>query len=154
MNYFFNIKIQKMQKITSCFAIATAVLALSVASCKKEVVLTPKDHLTTGSWKLIAETQKGLDSYTLREACEKDNFETFTAAGKFVVDEGATKCKATDPQMDSSDYTVSADNKTITIKDATLGISFDFTVLELTATSLKTQLTFFGTTTVATYAKK
>ena len=145
---------QKMQKITSCFAIAIAILALSVASCKKEVVLTPKDHLTTGSWKLTAETTQGVESYSFRKACEKDNFETYTAAGKFTFDEGASKCSPTDSQSDTSDYTLSADNKTITVKDATLGVNFDYTVLELTATILKTQVTFFGTTVVATYAKK
>ena len=145
---------QKMQKITSCFAIAIAILALSVASCKKEVVLTPKDHLTTGSWKLTAETTNGVDSYKSKEACEKDNFETYTVAGKLIVDEGPTKCSGTDPQSDSSDYILSGDNKTITLKDATLGFSIDLTVLELTATSLKTQLVFLGSTDVYTYSKK
>ena len=143
-----------MKKITSCFAIAIAVLALSVTSCKKEVVLTPKDHLTTGSWKLIAETKNSTESYSAKEACDKDNFYSYSAAGKLVIDEGPTKCKATDPQTESFDYTLSADNKTISEKDAALGITIDIAVLELTATSLKTQFTFFGTTFVSTYAKK
>ena len=154
MNYFFNIKIQKMQKITSCFAIVIAILALSVASCKKEVVLTPKDHLTTGSWKLIAQTSDGVDSYTSKEACEKDNSLSYSVAGKYTVDEGPTKCKATDSQTQSSDYSLSADNKSLSMKDEKIGITFDLAVLELTATSLKLQFNFFGKINVLTYAKK
>ena len=143
-----------MQKNHFLAVIAIAIFTLTIASCKKEVVLTPKELLTAGSWKLIAETDNGVDAYSSKAACEKDNFETYTTAGKYIVDEGATKCSAADPQTDGGDYTLSGDNKTITLKDPTIGFSLDFTILELTATTFKTQVNFLGTLTVQTYAKK
>ena len=143
-----------MQKNHFLAVIAIAIFTLTIASCKKEVVLTPKDLLTAGGWKLTAETQSGVDTYTSKSACEKDNFDTYTAAGKYIIDEGATKCSATNPQTDSYDYTLSGDNKTITVKDPTIGLSVDLTVLELTATALKIQSSFGGQVNVYTYAKK
>ena len=142
-----------MQKNHFLAVIAIAIFTLTIASCKKEVVLTPKDLLTTGSWKLVAETDNGVESYSAYKACRKDDFDTYTAAGKYINDEGASKCVSTDPQTTTNDYTLSGDGKTITVKDAAFGISLDIKILELTATTLKTETNFLSKT-ISTFAKK
>ena len=148
-----------MQKNHFLSLIAIAIFTLSIASCKKEVivtpvvVLTPSQLLVSGSWKLSAETEDGVDSYTKQSACEKDDFYTYTAAGKFTEDEGATKCNTADDQTITFDYTLSADGKTIIFKSPDFD-PFDAKVIELTATTLKTQITALGSVLVSTYSKK
>lgn len=148
-----------MQKNHFLALIAIAIFTLSIASCKKEVivtpavVLTPSQLLVSGSWKLSAETEDGVDSYTKQSACEKDDFYTYTAAGKFTQDRGATKCDAADDQTITFDYTLTADGKIITFR-LPGSDPFDAKVVELTATTLKTQITALGSVLVSTYSKK
>ena len=148
-----------MQKNHFLSLIAIAIFVISIASCKKDavvtpvVVLTPSQLLISGSWKLSAETEDGVDSYTKQPACDKDDFYNYTSAGKFTQDRGTTKCDAADDQTITFDYTMSADGKTITFKSPGSD-PFDAKVIELTATTLKTQITALGSVLVSTYSKK
>jgi Lipocalin-like domain len=82
---------------------------------------------------------------------KKDNTATFQTDGKFVTDEGATKCDPTDPQTSTATYTLSSDQKVITIKDS--GISLDFKIVEISATTLKMEFTFLEKV-VQTYTRQ
>lgn len=68
-----------------------------------------------------------------------------------MTDEGATKCDASDPQTTTLSYTLSADEKTITITDS--GFPFDFKIVEISTTTLKLQF-FLGSTIIQTYTRQ
>jgi hypothetical protein len=123
---------------------------MSFESCTKETVKTNKELLQGFKWKFVAETTDGKDSFGNYEACDKDNIFSWSADNKFTNDEGLTKCKTTDPQIQSGPYTLSADQKTITITEG--NFSLDFKIIELSETTLKLEYTFIGLG-IKTYTK-
>ncbi len=132
--------------------LAVIVAAFSFQGCKKEEVVTNKSLLQGFKWKRTAETTNGQDSFGDYLACEKDDTDTFKADGNLVTDEGATKCAASDPQTTTLSYTLSADEKTIVIKDS--GFSIDHKILEISKTNLKLEYMFLGFTVVETYTRQ
>jgi hypothetical protein len=132
--------------------IATIVCTIG---CKKEtvtaaVVEDAKTLLTSGKWKLTGQSSSGQDSFGTLDACTKDNLETYTTDGKFVIDEGSTKCDSDDPQTQTLSYILSADNKTLKLKDG--DDVLDFKILELSKTTLKTES--LDLNTIFTYTKQ
>lgn len=126
--------------------------ATALVSCKKdkkeESPKTKMELITTGSWKRTAlvstpaydwNANGVFDTNILNTmfSCEKDNFDTFKSNGIFETDEGPTKCNPSDPQKWTVSWTF-ADNETKLIFDGT----DEYTLLELTATTLKYQSTF------------
>ena len=69
--------------------------------------------------------------------CEKDNFETYYLNGMVETNEGASKCTPTDPQTWSVTWAF-AENETKLIWDG----YDEYTLLELTTTTLKFKSTF------------
>jgi hypothetical protein len=115
---------------------AFAAIAL-LSSCKKDDA-TPDNTalITTGKWKMTAETTAGINTYATNLACEKDNTFAFATDGKVTFDEGATKCSAADPQSTTGTWAFSGtEKKKIIITDSGIAITCD--ISELTATSLK-----------------
>jgi hypothetical protein len=126
----------------------------SFTSCKKDAAADNAALLTTGKWKLTAQTDAGKDAFTSKLACEKDDITYFTADGKGVSDEGATKCAATDPQTSPFTWVFADAAKTqVVVTDS--GFALTCTIIELTATTLKWSIVnpFGGTTIVQTYSK-
>lgn len=81
--------------------ICTALIAVAaLQSCQPEAPEIPDPLI--GKWRLVAMEEKtgGVweDTYDDLDACEKDNFLKFGADKSFSMDEGPTKCDATDPQ--------------------------------------------------------
>ncbi len=127
------------------------------SSCKKDDS-TPDTTalLTSGKWKLTAETTKGVNTFTSKLACEKDDTWTYTADLKGVYDEGATKCSASDPQSTPFTWSLSADQKKLTLIDPSFPIPITGDILELTSSTLKLSIPnpFTPTEiTVQTYSK-
>lgn len=86
-------------KIFSAFLMLVALMT----GCKKEEVLSKTELLCQKSWVVTAsrsQTNGGAwsDDFSSNPACEKDNTYSFTTSGSFIADEGATKCRSTDPQ--------------------------------------------------------
>ncbi len=75
-------------------------LSFLYSSCDKNSTAPPKtktELLTQGSWTFKSATVNGSDASAMIQACQKDNIYTFAAAGTGNVNEGATKCNASDP---------------------------------------------------------
>lgn len=130
----------KITLLLACFT--TAVIVLS--SCGKEEDNnnnpTPKTKtqlLSQGTWKFSSATVGGADASAFVQTCQKDNILTFAAAGTGILDEGATKCNAADPQTSPFTWTW-ASNETVLNVSTTLftGGSSTFTLVSLTETNL------------------
>lgn len=127
-----------------------------LGSCKKDDAAADNTALlTAGKWKLTAETTATVNSYGNYEACEKDNTYAFGTDGKVTIDEGATKCAATDPQTSATGTWAfsGTEKKKIIVTDSGIAITCDIT--ELTATSLKWTYTnpFDSKVIAQTYSK-
>lgn len=95
-------------------------------SCKKDEEEKPKtrDQILVGKkWQMKAATIDpsiqvggGLTNnfYNQLPACVKDDFTTFNANGKFVDDEGTSKCVLSDPQTTQGDWLFNSDKTVIT----------------------------------------
>jgi Lipocalin-like domain len=116
------------------------------SSCKKDD--SPQDLLSgPGCWKTVkSETRSSsTDAWTdSSEACSTDDCSSFTSDGKYSFDEGATKCDASDDQTSSGTYVLSEDGKTMTLTQD--GLSFTFSVEELTAKKMVLVVSFLGET--------
>jgi Lipocalin-like domain len=142
-----------MKTINSMLIIAVLAIITGSVGCKKEEVVATIDTkaiLTSGKWKLTAQTTDGKDSYSSIDACDKDNTETYSTDGKVTVDQGAVKCDATDPQVQVYTYALSADNKIINIKGGPFDLNF--TILEINATTIKYESKDFNS--IYTYTKQ
>ncbi len=123
--------------------VAAAFTLLLGSGCQKdEDAQDPSgaDILTSGQWRLTAAvanppvTVAGLpisDVYPFIDPCIKDNYYVFDKNGTAELNEGPTKCDPADPQTSTVNWSLSADEKELTI-DGETG-----TVLELTATRLR-----------------
>lgn len=123
---------------------------LTFTSCKKDEELSKTEMLTTGSWIQVGATEDGQDVWDADyEDCEKDDITTFSSDGTFTIDEGATKCNPSDPQIsDSGTWELSSDEKTITIK------GFPAEIITLTSADLVVKIDLLGTNTTATFKKQ
>ncbi len=126
-----------------------AVAAFSFASCDKDdddgkssdELLTSvtcwspvKDELynpATSTWE-----DQGVDD------CTKDDCTNFKSDKTIAFDEGATKCDPSDPQTSAGTWSLSADGKTLTLTQD--GISFNGTVVELSASKLVLEYDILG----------
>lgn len=97
------------------------------ASCSKDddevKAKTKTDLLTAKSWKVSAigvdttnDGKSDEDITSFFPTCSKDNIFTFKTDKTFIIDEGATKCDASDPQTnDSGTWAFSSDEKNLLI---------------------------------------
>ncbi|QNE38201.1 hypothetical protein F1C16_00835 [Hymenobacter sp. NBH84] len=139
--------------------------ALLMAGCTKEESdqaapkskLTAKESmLTAKNWRIttiasttvitadgIAPITTSFDSYALLTSCQKDNFAKYTIDKTIVVDEGATKCSATDPQTQTYTWSLNADETELTVSGKLNGA--DHTekaeLLQLTSTTMQVRTT-------------
>ena len=141
----------KNQSIVLLLIITGITTTLSCKKNKDENSNTAKtkiELITTGTWKRTAlisnpaydwNVDGHFDTNILNTMypCEKDNFQTYLTNGIVETNEGPTKCNASDPQAWTVTWTFT-DNETKLLFDG-----FDeYTVLELTETTLKWQSTF------------
>jgi len=94
-----------MTKIIRTTALLTliAALVLSIGACKKDAAKSKTELLTQSNWKIVKEESKSgsgawVDN-TATLACEKDNQVVFSTTLALELNEGATKCNPTDPQI-------------------------------------------------------
>jgi hypothetical protein len=88
-------------------------LVLILSSCKKKEegtsALTPKEILTSKSWKITSMKVNGVETLA---NCEKDDVLTFLANGTFTYNVGTNKCDLSDTNYTGT-WTLSDDGKTI-----------------------------------------
>jgi hypothetical protein len=140
------------------FATKIAALAISglilVAACKKKedttttVTKTKKENLQDGKWQITSmpvtytyttpfgtQTQS-YNNYDSMMSCDKDDFTFFKSWGKVYMDQGATKCNTSDPQIDSTaTWTLNSGDTKLTMPMDGMAMTFD--VQTLTGTDLK-----------------
>ena len=126
------------------------IIIASLTACKKDSTSTDNAVLlTTGKWKLTAETTGTIDTYKNYGACEKDDTWTFGADGKLTLDEGATKCSASDPQTSVGAWAFSgAEKKKLIITASGFAVTVDIVTLD--ASTLKWSETDASTKIVTT----
>jgi hypothetical protein len=132
--------------------IVLCVLVMLSLSCKKSsssaAAKSKTEYLSQGTWKILSVgvdlNKDGIvdaDATGYVQSCHLDDTYAFRANGTGTIDEGATKCNASDPQ--SSDFTwvfknnetilsgnfglVAGDATIITLNDTKLVLSFDYT---------------------------
>lgn len=122
-----------MKKHLHLIGIFTLALAMAFSSCKKDDDddnggNSTKDILTSGSWKISALTiNPGIDAgggivitdfFSMMPDCTKDDLMMFKDDGTLIFDEGPTMCVPGSPQQTEGSWTLSSDNKTLTIKES------------------------------------
>lgn len=132
-----------MKKLFFCLGTLAA-----LGACKKDSDTTPAstasrtDLLTAKAWQIsnVALTVNGisLPSSQFITACQLDNSFKFNTDKTLVVDEGATKCNATDPQTTSGTWAFSNTDQTkITITLPGSVFNGDADVKELSSSALR-----------------
>ena len=115
--------------------------AFLLISCEEDNPPTPKTKtqlLTQGTWRFSAATANGSDASGFLQACQKDNIYTFVSGGTGTVDEGASKCNASDPQTSSLTWNFASGETILHISAPFFsGSGNDFTLVALTETQLK-----------------
>jgi hypothetical protein len=130
-----------------------ALFFISITGCGKDKdpapAKTKTQLLTQSTWKFSSATVGGSDVSAFLQTCQKDNILTFASAGTGVVDEGATKCNAADPQTNPFTWNFQS-SETVLFISATLftGGSSTFNLITLTETQLvvSQNVTISGTT--------
>jgi hypothetical protein len=119
------------------FVVATCALMVvfSFGACKKSSSnKTRTELLTSASWRQTgAEYKTGggawVNSFASIDDCVKDDIITFRADGTVVLDEGATKCDPSDPQVSSGMWAFQNDETVLT---TSVGIAANIEVLNET----------------------
>ena len=120
-------------------------LALLGACKDKAVTPTPPrlDLLTAKNWRISAQTTTSSDSptttdnYATLPAYELDNFYKFNTDKTLVIDEGATKRKASDSQTETLTWDFNADQTQLLVTSAGSTKPEADDIVELSATTLR-----------------
>ncbi|MBC6991985.1 MULTISPECIES: hypothetical protein [Hymenobacter] len=124
------------------------------------------ETLVARSWRVSADvtvtTQNGttttVDNYAVYPACAKDDFIQFKDDKTMIVDEGPTKCAASDPQRQTGVWSWNSDQTIMTMTDPTFSgrgtysgpidlnaAAFKLTLVDAIAGGTKTQtITYTG----------
>ena len=132
-----------MKKLSGLFYVGVALVYLLISSCSKNnsavVPKTPtkSEMLTSSSWKFSAATVSGSDVSGFMQTCQKDNILLFQSAGTGTVDEGTTKCNASDAQTNPFTWNFTGTESVLHISTVLFtGGSSDFSLVSLTSTTL------------------
>jgi hypothetical protein len=147
---------RKLSFLNTTLLLVASFFILSSSKCKKDdVVLTKSDLITKAAWKVIklenrtAPSTTWIDLTSSVPACEKDNQIIFRSNGTYEVNEGATKCSPTDPQITETGTWAFESNETKIRISATGGSPFtnDIELLNENNLVLIDSDTFGGVTT-------
>lgn len=119
-------------------------ILLFTASCKKN-----KDSVTlVGKWKQVSGTYSPAfmgetDYFSAYSACEKDDIIEFKANNTYEFTEGASKCDPADPQIiDAGNYSVNAEQTSLTLFGQTIIIAVTNSTLTVTNTFSDSGVTY------------
>jgi hypothetical protein len=146
---------KRMNQIARMLLLSLFSLTFLFSACKKDDgVITKTDLLTSGAWKVTAETiDPGFptfdnegnitgstnDLFAMMEDCSKDDIISFKSDKTLIMDEGASKCYNDSPQKNTGSWSFNSDETTLTI---TADVDPQtMTILELTDKVLKLKTT-------------
>lgn len=132
----------------------------ALSACKKESAAPAPapariDLLTAHNWRETAWTITSgsaapVDQYAQLPACARDDFYQFHADKSFVLDAGATRCNASDPQTRAGTWAFNSDQSVLTLADAAGNAPTTNEVVELSATTLHLRTSRTSGTTTTT----
>ena len=134
------------KNLASLFACFTAVLFV-FSSCTDKGGTTPPpktrtELITTGTWRFGSATWGSIDAGPALQACQKDNKLTFVLSSG-TIDEGATKCNASDPQTTPFTWNFLNSESELNISTPLFtGGSNTFTIVTLTEVELTISQSF------------
>ncbi|PWU03860.1 MAG: hypothetical protein C5B52_02555 [Bacteroidetes bacterium] len=136
----------------SALLLATAVSISFPGACKKDdkPSKTKTDFLTQSSWKydkvgIDADNNGTIDQDIALQPCETDNIFTFNSNGTGTVDEGPTKCDASDPQTTAITWSFKNNETVLNASDLGGSGDEDVNIFKLD----DTQLVVYKDTTIA-----
>lgn len=144
-----------------------AVSILTLGACKKEATTPPtnnkpeasKEELLAGSsqksWHLTKYVQDGQDMTSKMQSCEADNNYIYKADKTYSLDNGATKCSASEEQtIETASWWFSNDHANLYQKYDWMGQSMTLTyvVKSLTENSMELSMTYDGKTYEETFS--
>ncbi|MDH7462282.1 hypothetical protein QEG73_13370 [Chitinophagaceae bacterium 26-R-25] len=139
-----------MTQFTKKAAMIVLTVAVIAGCHKNDSAPSKTDLLTSGSWRLTAShVDPAIDAngdgvvendiFAVALPCVKDNLMTFKREGTYTIDEGATKCDPSAPQiMESSNWKFMDNESKIVIGDP--GYEETGQLLELSSTVLQIKI--------------
>lgn len=110
------------------------VLATTIASCKKqEGNMSRAKLLTSKPWRFLSSKTNGVADHI--EDCEKDDFVIFAFISDYTWSPGGKKCDSQET-IDTGTWTLSRDEKKITLKSYVSTKEVIATIVELTESIL------------------
>jgi|GEM_PF-2145202 len=118
----------------------TTVTPVNVLTTREMLLMTPRWEMTRN---ISENTTLGTsaDVLTNNPACSRDGFTRFNSNNVYVIDEGPTKCAATDPQTESGTWAFELNETKFRMRNAMGGSSY-FNILQLTATTFQIEARF------------
>jgi len=146
-----------MKKLLLSISLTLLIGSVVFVACSKDDngnTKTKSELMAQSTWKFKAATANGTDISNQNppfQACNKDNILTFVttanAAGTGVMDEGATKCNAGDPQTVPFTWSLLNSETTLHLSTTLYGSTTnDFTLESVSETEL---VVSFGYTPIA-----
>jgi hypothetical protein len=134
--------------------------ALAFTSCKKDATFT--ETLTENTWLISSSTfdEDGtgpIVATNVQDSCDIDNTFVFKADNTLTISDNAVKCDPTDPATQTAAWTLSADEKTITLVPTAFPIALVYTIVSFSDSQIKlTSVDPFGGTGIGyeTWTKK
>ena len=149
-----------MKRIYLIITISVLAFSMVLTSCSKDdndspqvVAKTKIELITSAPWTLTkavySPDYNGVtDVYQFMEDCDKDNTMKFNTDKTVVLDEGAVKCDADDPQTENGTWAFSSDETKIVAGDNELEIStLTETMLEVKMPTVEAGVTYVLTMT-------
>jgi hypothetical protein len=128
-----------MNHLKSTSLIAFCLLVLTLASCKKEVVVVKEIDIETqllGRWKITSILFDGKESLiTTLSGCDLDNTIVLETGGKGASDFGAIRCSASEPQTKALTWAWKDKAAKIFVIDD--GDKMELTITEINSTTMK-----------------
>lgn len=139
-----------MKKLTLLLLMAVMVSAISCKKNKDTVTIVGKWKQTSGKY---TPTYLGESDYFAGyTSCEKDDIIEFKADNTYELNEGASKCDPSDPQVIlTGSFTVDANLTTITIAGQSSKIVLTSNTLTVTNTFLDAGITYND---ISTYSRQ
>lgn len=133
-------------KTRKTLLILTLICAV-IAACTKSDSSSPSGAsiLVNGKWQLtdvsvlIPGSSLSVSIFDTIPACVKDNFYTFTSDSTVTLDEGATKCDASDPQTTSGSWELLNNNTQLKTLDPLTSESTTVSIVKLNSSSVVLQ---------------
>ncbi len=140
----------KTLQVTDSLRFAFFVLFLgamaTLSSCKKDdKQVTPQNLISAKPWIVTGATVDGTDAYGSLASCVRDDVFRYNADGSYTLEEGDSKCDASDPQIFARGNWTYDESTQVLVMTQTSGAGFSGTVKVTELTASKLTMEYNGT---------